>query len=216
MWSSEAPAFRLPFCRYFLIWSVFPFIWLLDWTLGKISEWWSSTIFARMSQDFHDQVLEKRAFFFSVSTCCGLKLASAFSRISLGINKHKTTSQSSFIDIDFSKLNKHLVDWKCFIPGILKIFWLQPKEINSFMLSPCGCRHMPLGHVEHRLWGEADLYSHLTFSTYCLWPWTLPIRKTSFEAQQRREIHWEQSVKRSSPEPLEWEHWLQDPRLPEN
>ena len=136
MWSSEAPAFRLPFCRYFLIWSVFPFIWLLDWTLGKISEWWSSTIFARMSQDFHDQVLEKRAFFFSVSTCCGLKLASAFSRISLGINKHKTTSQSSFIDIDFSKLNKHLVDWKYFIPDILKIFWLQPKEINSFMLSP--------------------------------------------------------------------------------
>ena len=169
-----------------------------------------------MNHDFHDQVLEKRAFFFSVSTCYGLKLASTFSRLSPGINKHKTTSQSSFIEIDFSKLNKHLVDWKCFIPGILKIFWLLPKEINSFLLSPCGCHHTALGCVEHRLCGEADVDFHLASSTYCLGTWTLPIRKTSFEAQQRREIHWEQSVKRSSPKPLEWEHWLQDLRLPEN
>ena len=34
--------------------------------------------FARMNQNFHDQVLEKRAFFFSVSTCCGLKLVRVF------------------------------------------------------------------------------------------------------------------------------------------
>ena len=106
-----------------------------------------------MNHDFHDQVLEKRAFFFSVSTCYGLKLASTFSRISPGINKHKTTSQSSFREIDFSKLNKHLVDWKCFLPGILKTFWLLqkisvPSCVSLWMSS------YALGCVEHRLGGR--------------------------------------------------------------
>ena len=82
MWSSEDPLFWLPSCR---------------------CECWSSTVFARMNQDFHDQVIGKRDFSSSVSTCYSLKF----------------------------------------------------------------------------LWSS-----------------------------QRREIHWEQSAKTLSPEPLEWEHWL--------
>lgn len=29
---------------------------------------------ARTNQDFHDQILEKRTFFFLISTCCGIEL----------------------------------------------------------------------------------------------------------------------------------------------
>ena len=38
-------------------------------------------------------------------------------------------------------------------------------------------------------------------------PWSWVIYSSSF---------WSYILKRSSPEPLEWEHWLQDTRLPEN